>query len=123
MFDEFPTIFEELRCEPIWAWGFSIGHFLECLVYFFLRNGLDQVFVLFFCYQARDVLGHLLYGLCSILIGFLGDPMEVIYQSCFDVLMGLSFYSIRVPYLQYFVMGSSSHGCSMKELGVPFPLL
>jgi hypothetical protein len=66
---------------------------------------------------------HHLYGLRSILVRFLGYPMEVVYQSCFDVLMGLSFYAIRVPYLQEFFVGSSVHGCSMKKLGVPFPLL
>ena len=69
------------------------------------------------------MLGYPLNGLHSVLVGFLGYPVEVVYQSCFDVLMGLSFYSIRVPYLQYFVMGSSGYGCSVKELDVPFPFL
>jgi hypothetical protein len=87
MFDDFPTSFEELHCENIWAWGFSIGHFLECLVYFLLCNGLVQVVIFFFCYQARDMLDYLLYGLRSILFRFLGYPVEVVYQSCFDVLM------------------------------------
>jgi hypothetical protein len=87
MFDEFPTGFEELDCETIWALGFSIGHFLECLVYFLLRNGLVQVVILFLCYQVRDILDNILYGLRSILVRFLGYPVEVVYQSCFNVLV------------------------------------
>jgi hypothetical protein len=89
------------------------------MVYFLLRNGLDQVVVLFICYQARDMLDYLLYGLHSILVRFLGYPVEVVYQIYFDVLMGLSFYAILVSNLQDFVVGSSGHGCSMKKLGVP----
>jgi len=87
MFDNIPTRFEELHCETIWTWGFSIGNFLECLVNFLLRNGLVQVVILFFSDQARDMLDYPLYGLCSILVGFLGYAVEVVYQSCFDVLM------------------------------------
>ena len=123
MFDNFPVGFEEIQCETIWAWGFSIGHFLECLVYFLLHNGFDQVVVFFICYKVRDILNYILYGLLSILVRFLGYPVEVVYQSCFNILMGLCFYAILVPYLQDFVVGSSSRACSMKKLGVPFSFL
>ena len=100
MFDYFPVGFEELHCETIWAWGFSIGHFLECLVYFLLHNGFDQVVVFFIYYKVRDILNYILYGLLSILVRFLGYPVEVVYQSCFDFLMGFYFYAILVPCLQ-----------------------
>jgi hypothetical protein len=50
------------------------------------------------------MLDYLLYGLLSILVKVLGYPMEVVYQSYFDILMGLCFYAILVPYLQDFVV-------------------
>jgi hypothetical protein len=49
--------------------------------------------------------------------------MEVVYESFFDILMGLCFYANMVPYIQDFVVGSSFHGCSMKKIVVPFSFL
>ena len=87
MFDNFPTGFEKLHCEAIWTWGFLVGHFLECLVNFILNNGFVQVVILFLGDQVRYMLDYPLYGLRSVLVGFLGYPVEVVYQNCFDVLM------------------------------------
>ena len=70
-----------------------------------------------------DVLSYPLDGLRSVFIGFLGYPMEVIYQSIFNLLVGFSLDPILILNFQDFVVGSSGHGCSMKKLGVPFSFL
>jgi hypothetical protein len=87
MLDNFPAGFEKFHCEAIWTWGFPIGHFLEYLVNFLLRNGFVQVVILFLGGQAGDMMDYPLYGLRSVLVGFLGYLVEVDYQSSFDLLM------------------------------------
>jgi hypothetical protein len=69
------------------------------------------------------VLGYPLYGLSSILVRFLGYPLEVIDQCIFNFLVGFSFNPIIIPNFQDFVVGSSFYGGSMKELGISLPFL
>ena len=87
MFDNFPAGFEKLQCEAIWTWGIPVGHILEYLFNFLLHNGFVQVIVLFPGDHVGDMLDYPLYGLCFILVGFMGYPLEVIYHSSFDLLM------------------------------------
>jgi hypothetical protein len=65
------------------------------------------------------VLSYPLDGLRSVFVGFLGYPMEVIYQSIFNLLVGFSLDPILILNFQDFIVGSSGNGCSMKKLGVP----
>jgi hypothetical protein len=69
------------------------------------------------------VLRYPLDGLCSVFVGFLGYPMEVTYQDIFNLLVVFSLDPILILNFQYFVVGSSSNGCSMKKLGVPLSFL
>ena len=120
MFDDFPAGFEEFHSESIWTWCFPTGHFLESLINFFRGNRFVQEYVLFLGNQAWNMLDYPLNGLRSILMQFLGYPMEVSNHSTFDLLMGLALDYILVLDLQDFFVGSSGHGCSMETLGVPF---
>jgi hypothetical protein len=70
-----------------------------------------------------DVLCYPLDGLRSVFVGFLSYPMEVNYQSIFNLLMLFSLDPILIVNFQDFVVGSSGNGCSMKKLGVPLSFL
>jgi hypothetical protein len=59
------------------------------------------------------VLIYPLYGLCLVLVGFIGYPMEVIYQYIFNLLVGFSLDPILILNFQDFVVVSSSNGCLM----------
>ena len=79
MFDNFLAGSEELHCESIRAWSFPIGHFLECLVDLLLSYGFVQIVILFFSDQSRDMSRYPLYGRRSVLVWFLGYPLEMVY--------------------------------------------
>jgi hypothetical protein len=66
----------------------------------------------------RDVMSYPLDGLCSIFVGFLSYPVEVIYQSIFNILVGFSLDPILILNFHYFIVGSFGNGFSMKKLGV-----
>jgi hypothetical protein len=69
------------------------------------------------------VLSYPLYGLHSVLVGFLGYPMEVVYQYIFNLLVGISLDPILISNFLDFVVGSSSNGCSMKKPCIPLSFL
>jgi len=123
MLNHFPVGFEEFHHETIQAWGLSIGYLLDHLVNLFLYDWFAKANIMILCDQLGDVMNYSLYGLRSILVGFLGYPVEVIHHCVLNFLVGLSFESIPIPNLQDFVMGFSCNICSMKKFGVSLPFL
>jgi hypothetical protein len=69
------------------------------------------------------VLSYPLYDLRSVLVGFLGYPMEVVYQYIFNLLVGLSLDPILTMNFKDFVVGSSSNGGSMEKPCIPLSFL